>query len=84
MVTNKKHLISIEPCSYSEIMKHKKEAVNAIGHRKLAKLLKLKPNRIPTQLQKGDIAYVISNTSRKHCLYDEPDAVQYKKVTIIE
>ena len=84
MITNKKHLIKVEPCSYSEIMQNKREAVNAIGHRKLAKLFHLKPHRIQIQLTKGDIAYVVSTTSRKHQLYDEPDNIEYKKITVIE
>lgn len=84
MLTNKKHTISIEPASYSEIMKNRKECINAIGHHKIAHLLHLEPNRIQVQLQKGDVAYVVSTTSRKKQLYKEPDHIHFKKVTILE
>lgn len=84
MLTNTKHKVSIEPSTFSEVMKNRKECINAIGHHKIAKLLHLKPNRIQVQLQKGDIAYVISTTTRKKQLYKEPDQINFKKVTVIE
>ena len=83
MITNAKHTIQVEPCSLREVQQNKKECVNAIGHRRLARLLNLKPHRIQVQLQKGDVAYVITNTSRKKMPYNEPDRVEIKKVTIV-
>jgi hypothetical protein len=65
-------------------MKNRKDCINAIGHHNIAKLLHLKPHRIQVQLEKGDIAYVISTSSRKNQLYDEPDEIHFKKITVLD
>lgn len=88
MLKNNSNLIRIENITEDDFNKQKNMAHSIVGHKQLAKHLKVKYNRENIHLEPGDTALLILNKAgRKHeneILLPEDCEYEYKLLTVIE
>ena len=62
------HMFKLERCTKKEVLENKHDAISAIGHCKIGKILGVPVNRMKIQLEPGDTAYIVrtKNDDKRH------------------